>query len=225
VAGGVEGLCEPDFGEVLDEFGANFSTRGEQGAALTVLHRGRVVVDLWGGDRDEARSLPWERDTMANFYSAGKPLVATLVLRELEAHRGELDLPIVEIWPEFGHGGKAGATVRQALCHRAGVPAIRRTLRDEDLWDWDTMVGALAETEAWFEPGTRHVYHTNTYGHLVGELARRLSGRSPHDQLEKLAGELDADLHFGVPANDLARCADIVLDAGSFPSTTRERAR
>jgi CubicO group peptidase (beta-lactamase class C family) len=215
MAAGVEGRCEPGFGEVLDAFHANFSERGELGAAVTVIRHGRVVVDLWGGFRDESRSVPWDERTMANFYSAGKPLVATLLLRELETRSLDLDTPVVDLWPEFGNGGKGGATVRHALCHRAGVPAIRRTLSNEDLWDWATMVTALAGTPAWFEPGSRHVYHTNTYGHLVGELARRVSGCSPHELLSGLADEIGADVHFGVDVDDLERCADIVLDAAS----------
>jgi CubicO group peptidase (beta-lactamase class C family) len=218
MANGVEGRCEPGYGEVLDAFCSNFADRGELGAAITVVRHGRVVVDIWGGFCDDTRSKPWDERTMANFYSAGKPLVATLLLREIETRELELDTPIVELWPEFGCGGKDTATIRHALCHRAGVPAIRRTLSNEDLWDWDTMVAALAETSAWFAPGSRHVYHTNTYGHLVGELARRMSGTSPHALLADLAGELDADVHFGVDEDDLDRCADIVLDAASSPA-------
>lgn len=214
----IDGDCAPRFAAVRAAFEANFAVRGELGAAVTVVHRGRTVVDLWGGFRDEARTSRFESDSLVNFYSAGKPLLATLLLRELGARDVSLDQPIAELWPEFAVGGKSRATIRHALCHRGGVPAIRRTLRNDDLWRWEVMTAALAETPAWFEPGSRHVYHTNTYGHLVGELARRASGRTAHDLLEELGAALGADVHFGVPAEALGRCADVALDAASSPA-------
>ncbi len=114
-------------------------------------------------------------------------------------------------------GERTGATIRHALCHRAGVPAIREPLTNQDLWEWDRMAGALAATEPWFEPGTRHVYHTNTYGHLVGEIVRRVGGgSSPGERLKSVVGPLGADIHFGVSPADLARCADVVW-AGGIP--------
>ena len=105
-------------------------------------------------------------------------MVALLALQLVDAGFIGLDDPIVSVWPEFGAGGKGAATLRQALCHRAGVPAIREPLTNGDLWDWDRMAGALAATDAWWEPGTRHAYHTNTYGHLIGEVVRRVSGET-----------------------------------------------
>jgi CubicO group peptidase (beta-lactamase class C family) len=103
--------------------------------------------------------------------------------------------------------------LRHALCHRAGVPAIRTPLSNEDLWDWDRMATALAATEPWWEPGTRHAYHTNTYGHLIGEVVRRVGGTSPVEAMEGLAGPLGADVHVGVPRGDLDRCAEVIFVA------------
>ena len=214
----VEGTCDERFSAVRRAFEANFTERGEVGAAVAVIMRGVNVVDLWGGTRDLLRQQPWREDTMANFYSAGKPIVAILLLRELERAGLGLDASIAEVWPEFAQAGKGAATIRHALCHRAGVPAIRRDLTDEDLWSWTTMTDSLAETAPWFEPGSRHVYHTNTYGHLIGELARRLGGASPHALLDRLAREIAVDLHFGVTSRDLARCAAIHLDRESSPA-------
>ena len=114
------------------------------------------------------------------------------------------------MWPGFAVAGKGGATVRHSLCHRAGVPAIRRPLTDDDLGDWSTMAAALAATEPWWEPGTRHAYHTNTYGHLVGEQVRRLTGELPGTRLRALAGALDADVWCGLPATEHARCAEVL---------------
>ena len=106
--------------------------------------------------------------------------------------------------------------MRHALCHRAGVPAIRQELTDDDLWDWDRMAGALAATEAWWEPGTKHAYHTNTYGHLVGEVVRRVSGQTCSERLAAVAGPLGADVHVGAPADAWARCAEVLFHASAW---------
>ncbi len=207
----ISGVCDDRFAGVWDEFARNFTERGEVGAAACVVVDSSVVVDIVGGWSDAARRRPWRQDTLVNMYSAGKPFVALLALRQIDAGRLDLDAPVASVWPEFAQAGKEAATVRQALCHRAGVPAIRRTLTNDDLWDWDTMVSTLAATEPWWVPGTRHAYHTNTYGHLVGELARRSGDGSCGEQLAALAGPLGADVHFGVPTAELHRCAEVLF--------------
>jgi CubicO group peptidase (beta-lactamase class C family) len=214
VSSALEGTCDHRFNSVRQEFARNFAERGEVGAGVCVLIDGRVVVDLVGGWADESRRRPWKPDTLVDFYSVGKALVALLVLQLVDAGLIGLDDPIDSVWPEFGVGGKDKATLRQALCHRAGVPAIREPLTNDDLWDWNRMAGALAATDPWWEPGTRHAYHTNTYGHLIGEIVRRVSGETCGDRLRALAGPLDADVCFGVPRADQSRCADVIW-AGS----------
>jgi CubicO group peptidase (beta-lactamase class C family) len=207
----ISGHCDSRFAGVQAEFARNFAERGEVGAGVCVVVDGSTVVDLVGGWADGARERAWRHDTLVDMYSAGKPFVALLALRQVDAGRLELDAPVASVWPEFAQGGKEAATVRQALCHRAGVPAIRRRMTNDDLWDWDTMVDALAATEPWWEPGTRHAYHTNTYGHLVGEMARRTGDGACGRQLAALAGPLGADVHFGVPATELHRCAEVLF--------------
>jgi CubicO group peptidase (beta-lactamase class C family) len=206
----VTGQCDPRFVGVADEFARNFADRGEVGAGVCAIVDGRVVVDLVGGWADAARSRPWRPDTLVDVYSVGKPLVALLALQQVEAGRTGLDDPVSSVWPEFGAAGKGRATLRQALCHRAGVPAIRETLTDDDLWDWGRMSGTLAATEPWWEPGARHAYHTNTYGHLVGEVVRRASGESCGDRLHALSDPLGADVWFGVPRPEQHRCAEVI---------------
>src|SRR5690349_16167481 len=166
----IEGRCDPAFGAVKEAFTENFADRGEVGAGLCVLIDGRVVVDLVGGWADAARSRSWRPDTLVNVYSVSNAILALLVLQLVDRWQIGLDDRIATVWPEFGYGGKQAATLRHALCHQAGVPAIRQPLSNEDLWDWTRMTGALAATEAWWEPGTRHAYHTNTFGHLIGEV-------------------------------------------------------
>ncbi|HEX7135856.1 MAG TPA: serine hydrolase domain-containing protein [Iamia sp.] len=204
-----------------DAFAANFSERGEVGAGVHVIVGGEVVVDLVGGWADDGRARPWTDETIVDVYSAGKGLLALLVLQLVDEGALGLDQPIAEVWPEFGAGGKQTATIEHALTHRAGVPAIRTVLTDEDLYDWDRMTGALAATEAWWVPGERLAYHTNTFGHLVGELIHRASGEMPGDRLRAVAGPLGADVWFGVPDAEQPRCADIVWDPASpLPTVT-----
>lgn len=215
----VQGRCEPRYAAVREAFEANFRERGEVGAAVCVIVRGRVVVDLVGGHTDAARTVEWRPDTLVDLYSVGKAFVAMLALQSVARGAIALDDPLASAWPEFGFGGKSKATVRHALCHRAGVPAIRERLSDDDLFDWERMTAALAATEAWWAPGTRHAYHTNTYGHLVGEVVRRTTGRMPGERLREVAHECDADLWCGLPDGEMARCADVLWD----PPAGRDR--
>lgn len=206
----ISGVCAPGYEAVQDEFAANFAERGEVGAALCVIVDGETVVDLVGGWSDAARTTPWTPRTIVDFYSVGKAIIALLALQAVDGGRVGLDDPIATIWPEFAAHGKGRATIRHALCHQAGVPAIHERLTNDDLWDWQRMTTALAATEPWFEPGSRHVYHTNTYGHLVGGIVERATGEMPGPRLRALAGPLAADLWFGVPAAEQHRCAEVI---------------
>jgi len=208
----IEGRCDERLVAVRDAFAANFAERGEVGAGVCVIVDGEPVVDLVGGWADAARTRPWRPDTLVDVYSAGKGVLAMLALALVEAGTLDLDAPVGGLWPEFATGGKAGATVRHALSHQAGVPAIREPLTNDDLWQWDRMTGALAATEAWFEPGSRVVYHTNTYGHLVGEIVHRAGGRLPAAALRELADPLGADVWYALPEPVQARCAEVLFE-------------
>ena len=214
----VSGHCDARFRAVREEFVRNFAERGEVGAAVCVVVDGTTVVDLAGGWADRAARAPWQRDTLVDFYSVGKAFVALLALQLVDAGLLALDDPIAEVWPEFAAADKEGATLRHALCHRAGVPAIREALTDDDLWDWHRMAGALAATAPWWEPGTRHAYHTNTYGHLIGEVVRRVGGEPVGRRLHGLAGPLDADVHVGLSPVDQRRCAEVLFDSAGPPA-------
>ena len=200
-----------------EAFVNNFATGGEVGASVAVILDGEVVVDLHGGWAGLGSSRPFTADTLVNFYSVGKAFVGLLALQVVDQGLIGIDQPIASVWPEFAVGGKEAATVRQALCHRAGVPAIRSPLTNGALTEWDTMASAVAATRAWWTPGTRHAYHTNTYGHLVGEIVRRVTGELPGTLLRRVAEPLDADVWFGVPLADLDRCADVIMEVGPPP--------
>src|SRR6202042_3126831 len=209
----------------------NFAERGEVGAAVCIVVDGVTVVDLVGGWADPGEGTAWQHDTLVDYYSVGKAFVALLALQLVDAGLIALDDPIAEAWPEFAAAGKEAATLRHALCHRAGgpgfghgggVPAIREPLTNDDLWDWDCMAGALAATAPWWEPGTRHAYHTNTYGHLIGEVVRRVSGEPCGRRLAALAGPLQADLFVGVPPSEQRRCAEVLFESPGPPAALDE---
>jgi CubicO group peptidase (beta-lactamase class C family) len=209
----VHGQVDERFAVVRDVFRENLD-RGELGASCCVVVQGRRVVDLWGGWADPERSRPWTADTLANSYSVGKPIVALQLLQLVASGQVDLDGTADRWWPEL-RAGQQGATVRQVLSHRAGVPALRQPMANDALWSWQSMTQAVAETEPWWTPGERHAYHCNTYGFLVGELARRVTGEEPGAWLrDHVAGPLGAVLVWGVPGGDLDRCADVVWTVG-----------
>lgn len=214
----IDGWCDDAFVEVREAFAGNFAERGEVGAAVSVMVGGREVVNLFGGSASPAADLPWRSDTLVNFYSVGKPIVGLLALQLVDAGLIGLDDPITSVWPGYGTGGKETTTLRHALCHRAGVPAIREPLTNDDLWDWERTTSALAATEAWWVPGTRHAYHTNTYGHLIGEIIRRVSGEMPGARLRSVTTPLEADVWFGLPELEQHRCAEVIMDSGATRS-------
>jgi CubicO group peptidase (beta-lactamase class C family) len=195
---------------VRDAFAGNFAEHGEVGAAVCVIRHGEVLVHLWGGWADAERSRPWASDTVAGYYSAGKAVLATLVLQLVDRGELTLDTPVAEVWPEFAVHDKHTVTIAHALSHQAAVPAIRAILTGEDLLDWHTMTAALAATEPWWPIGTRHGYHTNTYGHLLGEIVRRVTGDTPRTAVQRLAAEAAAELWVGVPVDLHPRCADVI---------------
>jgi CubicO group peptidase (beta-lactamase class C family) len=215
----IHGHCAPRFEAVRRAFAANFADHGELGAAVAVIVDGETVVDLWGGWTDAGRTRPWGPDTLVNAYSVGKPFVALLLLRLVEQGAVALDEPVATYWPDFAAAGKDAVTVRHALCHRAGVPAIREPLGNDDLWDFDRMCAALATGAPWWPAGARHAYHTNTYGHLVGGIVRQVTGDLPGRRLGELASRLEADVHFGLPDAEHGRCAEVQFD-GPTPTLT-----
>ena len=222
----LHGTCAPGFEPVRAAFAENFASRGEVGASVCIIRNHEVLVDLWGGWADEALTRPWEADTLVDFYSAGKGVAAALLLQLVDQGVLGLDTRVAEVWPEFAAHGKHDVTVRHALCHEATVPAIRAILTDDDLFDWATMTAALADTAPWWPLGTRHAYHTNTFGHLVGEIVHRASGEMPQQRLRRITDAIGADVFFGVPDTELARCADVIWasvgSAANFDFSTLE---
>ena len=205
----IDGFCDPQFETVRAAFADNFAKRGEPGAAVAVSIDGKAVVDLWGGHADIAQTNSWQRDTLVNFFSVSKALCAICAGQLAERRLLDLDAPVAKYWPEFAQNGKSAITVRVLLSHRAGLPAIAEALPDGAALEWQTIVRALELQEPWWTPGTAHGYHVNTFGFLVGEIVRRVSGKTVGRFVrEEIAEPLDADFHIGVPASEHHRIAE-----------------
>jgi len=207
----IEGTCDPEFDRVKDAFAENFEKRNEVGAAAAVMLDGKSVVDIWAGHADKAKTRPWTRDTLVNVYSTTKGVTAICAHRLADKGLLDIDAPVAKYWPEFAQAGKDKLPVRFLLSHRAGLPAVRKLLDDDALFSWDTMTSALAEQEPWWEPGARHGYHALTFGFLVGEVIRRITGKTPGLYLrDEIAGPLGLDFHIGLDAKHDARTADMI---------------
>ncbi|MGO9062313.1 MAG: serine hydrolase domain-containing protein [Candidatus Binataceae bacterium] len=214
----IGGTCETRFDRVRKVFIENFEGGNEVGAAVAVTLDGKPVVDLWGGHTDKAKTKPWTRDTIVNVFSTTKGLTAICAHRLVDQGKLDLDAPVARYWPEFAQAGKQDLPVRFLLSHRAGLPAVRKPLPTKALFDWETMTSALAEQEPWWEPGTRHGYHALTYGWLVGEVIRRITGKSLgayfHDEV---AQPLGLDCHIGLDQKHDQRVATLLPAAPPAP--------
>lgn len=214
----LSGHCDPRFAPVRQAFLDNFALRGEPGAAVCAAVGGRLVVDLWGGWSDRAKTNPWGRDTLVNIFSVGKALTAICALRLVECGRIDLGAPAAQLWPEFAVHDKDQISLRDMLSHRAALPALRAAVPDGAMLDWKFMTHALAAEVPWWPPGTAHGYHVNTFGYLVGELLRRASGKTVGALLrDEVAGPLGADVHIGLPAREHHRVAEFLWPTGSMP--------
>ncbi|WP_173265153.1 serine hydrolase domain-containing protein [Streptomyces pacificus] len=206
----VRGTVAEGFEPVRDAFIRNFATRGERGAAVAVYRDGVKVVDLWGGTRDVDGTDPWAVDTAQVVRSATKGVAAAVPL--LLHQRGQLDLdaPVGTYWPEFKAAGKERALVRHLLSHRAGVPALDRPLTPAEAADGTTGARAVAAQAPAWQPGTDHGYHAQTYGWLLAELVRRVTGRTiGRWTAEEIARPLGLDFWIGAPDDEAHRIGRI----------------
>jgi CubicO group peptidase (beta-lactamase class C family) len=211
---GIFGYCHGSFAPVREAFEKNFKERNEVGASVAVSVEGELVVDLWGGYRDAASTLPWEKDTIVNVYSTTKTMAALCAL--ILADRGELDLyaPVSRYWPEYAQNGKAATEVRHFLSHSAGLSGMDEPLAEEDLYDWERMVDALARQAPWWEPGTASGYHALTQGYLIGEVVRRITGRTlGRFFADEVAAPLQADFHIGIGPEHFHRIGELIPPA------------
>jgi CubicO group peptidase (beta-lactamase class C family) len=207
----IDGTCDERFGAVQRKLADYLDAGDELGASIVVDLDGDVAVDLWGGYRDEARSQPWQRDTITNVWSTTKTVTSLAALMLVD--RGELDVdaPVARYWPEFGAAGKQDVLVRHLLSHTSGVSGLDQPAFAEDLYDWDKATARFAAQAPWWPPGTASGYHALNFGHLIGEVLRRVTGTSLKQFVaDEIAGPLGADFQIGAAERDSERIADVV---------------
>ncbi len=207
----INGHCHPRFQGVREVFEQAFQRGDELGASVCVTLEGESVVDLYGGYADEARTLPWRPDSLVNVFSTTKGMTTLCALRLVEEGRLDLDAPVARYWPEFAAAGKADLPVRYLLSHRSGLAAIQKPLPPGSLYDWTVMTDALAEQTPWWTPGENHGYHALTFGFLVGEVVRRISGKTLGTYFrEEFAEPLGLDFHIGLAEAHEPRVSPLV---------------
>ncbi|WP_055499359.1 serine hydrolase domain-containing protein [Streptomyces albus] len=215
----LHGTFEPRFAGLRQALQRNIASGQETGVSLVVDIDGERVVDLWGGHRDTARTTTWEQDTLTNVWSITKTVTSLAAL--MLADRGELDVyaPVARYWPEFAAGGKRDVEVRHLLSHTSGVSGLEQPATVEDLYDTPGAAARMAAQAPWWKPGTASGYHVMNYGHLVGELVRRITGQSLRQFVaEEIARPLGADFQIGAAEADWGRVADIVPPPPSGPA-------
>lgn len=210
----IQGTCDSRFDAVREAFERNFTEYGDVGASFAATVEGEFVVDLWAGHADKARTRAWEEDTIVNVYSTTKTM--SFLCAFLLADRGLLDFnaKVTEYWPEYGQNGKEDTEVRHFMSHSAGVPAFDPPAKEvELLYDWDACVANLAAQRPWWTPGSKSGYHAVTQGYLIGEIVRRIDGRSIGAFFrEEVAAPLGADFHIGMADEHFPRVAEMIPD-------------
>ena len=207
----IHGTCDERFEAVRGALAKNLDSGEELGASIVVDIDGDNVVDMWGGFRDEARTIPWDEHTITNVWSSTKTVTSLAALMLVD--RGELDVdqPVAKYWPEFAANGKQDVLVRHVMSHASGVSGLDQPAPVEVLYDWEQATSRMAAQAPWWEPGTASGYHALNYGHLVGEIVRRISGKTLKQFVaEEIAGPLGADFQIGAAESDWDRIAPVV---------------
>lgn len=221
--GSVTGFCDDQYSAVKRAFEENFLSRDEVGASISIVCGDKVVVDLWGGHLDAAKTRLWEQSSLCSVWSLGKAVAALCALQLVDKNLIELDCPVADYWPEFSENGKNDITVRHLLSHRAGLPALQE-LPPNRIWqDNARFVEMLAKQKAWWPAGERHGYHVHTFASLVGELVRRVSGQSLSEYCqENIADPLGIDFFFSNDKFVDKRIADNIWEALSDNNDSKE---
>jgi len=206
----IHGYCDEKFASVREAFTANFNDDLELGASYAVSIEGEIVVDLWAGFADVARTKPWNKDTIVQVSSSSKIPVTLCGLLLIDRGLIDLDEPVASYWPEFAQNGKENLLVRHVFGHSSGLPGIDGLPSMDVLRDWDEVIKRLSAQKTWSEPGSKTAYHALTYGHLIGELVWRVTGKSISQFFRDEIGDpLDIDFHLGLEESEFSRPAEI----------------
>jgi CubicO group peptidase (beta-lactamase class C family) len=217
----IHGTCDDNFESVRGALEHNIDSGEELGASIVIDLDGQIAADMWGGFRDVARTEPWDRDTITNVWSTTKTVTSLAAL--MLADRGELDVdaPVARYWPEFAANGKQDVLVRHIMSHTSGVSGLDQPAAVEDMYDWGKATSRFAAQAPWWEPGTASGYHALNFGHLIGEVVRRISGSGLKQFVaSEIAGPLGADFQIGAAEPDWNRIANVIpppaLDFGEL---------
>ncbi|MBP2455814.1 serine hydrolase domain-containing protein [Mycolicibacterium lutetiense] len=207
----VHGECDARFSSIRDALADELASGEETGAAIAIDIDGRTVVDMWGGYADAARTRTWDADTIVNVFSSTKTVTALAGLMLIDRGLITADTPVAEYWPEFAANGKQDIEFRHLLTHSSGLSGWDQPFTIEESYDWDRSTSALAAQAPWWEPGTASGYHALTHGHLIGEVLRRITGRTLKQFVrEEISDPLGADFQIGARLEDHHRTADII---------------
>lgn len=207
----LHGHCDARFDKVAEALAEEITNGEEVGAAIAIDIGGELVVDIWGGHADAAKTVPWGEDTIVNVFSSTKNITALAGLMLIDRGLVEPSAPVADYWPEFAANGKQDIEFRHLLSHSSGLSGWDLPFTAEDMYDWDKSTAALAAQAPWWEPGTASGYHALTYGHLIGEVLRRVTGKSLKDFVrDEIATPLSADFQIGARTEDTARVAEII---------------
>ena len=205
-----QGRFDEKFKSIVDCYENQFELGLDIGSSLAITYEGEMVVDIWAGTRDRAQSLPWEENTIVNVFSSTKN--ATSLAAYVLADRGQLDFftPVAEYWPEFAQKGKENILVSHIMSHSSGLPGWDVPVAGEDLYDPDKVAALFETQEPWWEPGTALGYHAISVGNLMGEIIKRISGKTVGNFFrDEIAKPLDIDFHIGLEDKHHSRVAEI----------------
>ncbi|MYD44495.1 MAG: beta-lactamase family protein [Gammaproteobacteria bacterium] len=212
------GSYDTKFQPVVDRFVKNFTELGDVGASFAATIEGEYVIDIYDGHRNAAKTEPWQADTIVNVYSTTKTMTFLTILLLVE--RGQLSVTdkVAKHWPEFAQNGKEAIEVRHLLSHSAGLSGVNERTKPEDLYDWEKITQLLAAQAPWWEPGTQSGYHAITQGYLLGEVVRRITGKTIGTYFkEEIAEPLGADFHIGVDPKHHDRIAELIPPPAAEP--------
>jgi CubicO group peptidase (beta-lactamase class C family) len=207
----VHGHVDARFDKVAAALAEELDSGAEVGAAIAIDAGGELVLDIWGGYADAAKTVPWEENTIINVWSCTKTVTSLAALMLADRGLLDLDAPVATYWPEFAANGKHDVKVRHLLSHTSGVPGWQEPMTTDDLFDWEKATSLLAAQAPWWEPGTASGYHALNFGFLIGELVRRTAGTSLKDFVrDEIAGPLGADFQIGARPQDAGRVAELI---------------
>jgi CubicO group peptidase (beta-lactamase class C family) len=206
----IQGTYDPRFQRVAQQLADHIAAGKELGASIYLNVDGVDVIDIWGGWKDRSHSAAWTEDTIVNVFSGSKTVTSLAVMMLVDRGQIDVEAPVAEYWPEFAQNGKDKILVRQLMSHTAGLSGWETPFHFEEAFDMATSTAKLAAQAPWWEPGSASAYHASTYGHLLGELVRRVSGQTLREFIAaEMAGPLDADFYMGVPESEFGRIATI----------------